>query len=249
MMERTTWLKQMRSHAEALYDQLAPAYWVTFGLYANETHRQFIAKLLRRLGAQSAVLDAACGAGRYDAMLLEAGHSVVAIDQSKNMLTRAREVFPQERFPRLRFEKMSLQELDFRAEFDGLICIDAMEHVCAEDWPDILTRFHEALKPSGLLYVTVEVADWDVVREAYERAKAMGLPVVPGEVVDKIDTSLTAMDWHAPRGEQADPAVYHFYPRPDQVRAWFEQAGLTIEEEATGNGYWHILAMNRPSGP
>ncbi len=248
-MERADWLKQMRSHAEALYDQLAPAYWVTFGLYPNATHRQFIKRLLGRLGAHSAILDAACGAGRYDAMLLEAGHSVVAIDQSRNMLTRAREVFPQERFPLLRFEKMSLQEVGFGAEFDGLICIDALEHVCPEDWPGILDRFHAALKPAGLLYVTVEVADWGVVRGAYERAKAMGLPVVPGEVADKIDAASTIIDWQAPRGEGADPAVYHFYPRPEQVRAWFDQTGLTIEEEATGDGYWHILAMNRPSGP
>ena len=38
-MERVAWLKQMKEMAEVLYDHLSPAYWVTFGLYANETHR------------------------------------------------------------------------------------------------------------------------------------------------------------------------------------------------------------------
>jgi SAM-dependent methyltransferase len=98
-VERAEWLKKMRAQAEALYDHLAPAYWVTLGLYANAAHRQFIEKFLGRLGAQSAILDAACGAGRYDGMLLEAGHGVLGIDQSSSMLARAREVFPQERFP------------------------------------------------------------------------------------------------------------------------------------------------------
>jgi 2-polyprenyl-3-methyl-5-hydroxy-6-metoxy-1,4-benzoquinol methylase len=244
-VERAEWLKEMRAQAEALYDHLAPAYWVTFGLYANAAHRQFIDKFLGRLGAQSAVLDAACGAGRYDGMLLEAGHGVLGIDQSSSMLARAREYFPQDRFPGLRYAKMGLQEMDFQAIFDGVICIDALEHVCPEDWPGILTRIQKALRPGGVLYVTVEVAEWDEVSEAYERAKALGLPVVFGEVVDEIDLAYAlgaALDGQSVAGEQADLAVYHYYPPLEQVRAWFDQAGLAIEEEGMGDGYAHLLA-------
>jgi hypothetical protein len=35
-VERADWLKKMRTQAEALYDHLAPAYWVTFGLIEDE---------------------------------------------------------------------------------------------------------------------------------------------------------------------------------------------------------------------
>ena len=247
-MERAEWLKKMRAQAEALYDHLAPAYWVKFGLYANAAHRQFIEKFLARLGSRSAILDAACGAGRHDGMLLEAGHSVLGIDQSGSMLARAREFFPQERFPGLRYAQMGLQEMDFQAKFDGVICIDALEHVCPEDWPGILARFQKALRPGGVLYVTVEVAEWGEVSQAYERAKALGLPVVYGEVVDETDeidaayAQAAARDWQAISGEQADLAVYHYYPPPEQVRAWLDQAGLAIEEEGTGDGYAHLLA-------
>ena len=244
-MERAEWLKKMRAQAEALYDHLAPAYWVKFGLYANAAHRQFIEKFIGRLGSQSAILDAGCGAGRYDGMLLEAGHSVLGIDQSGSMLVRAREFFPQECFPGLRYAQMGLQEMDFQARFDGVICIDALEHVCPEDWPGILARFQKALRPGGVLYVTVEVAEWGEVSQAYERAKALGLPLVFGEVVDEIDAAYAqaaALDWQAISGEQADLAVYHYYPPPEQVRAWLDQAGLAIEEEGTGDGYAHLLA-------
>jgi 2-polyprenyl-3-methyl-5-hydroxy-6-metoxy-1,4-benzoquinol methylase len=218
---------------------------VKFGLYANAAHRRFIEKLLGRLAGQSAILDAGCGAGRYDGMLLEAGHRVLGIDQSAGMLARAREFFPQERFPGLRYAQIGLQEIDFQAEFDGVICIDALEHVCPEDWPGILARFHKALRPGGVLYVTVEVAEWGEVREAYERAKALGLPVVFGEVVDEVDAACAqaaALERQAISGEQADLAVYHYYPPPEQVRAWLDQAGLAIEEEGTGDGYAHLLA-------
>jgi cyclopropane fatty-acyl-phospholipid synthase-like methyltransferase len=80
-------------------------------------------------------------------MLLEAGHSVVGIDQSTGMLARARE-----RFPEAQYQKMGLQELDFHEAFDGAICMDAMEHVCPEDWPGIMKGFRETLKPDGVLY-------------------------------------------------------------------------------------------------
>jgi SAM-dependent methyltransferase len=43
------------------------------------------------LEAPSVLLDAACGVGRYDGMLLEAGHRVLGIDQSSSILVRARE--------------------------------------------------------------------------------------------------------------------------------------------------------------
>ncbi len=247
-MERAEWLKKVRAQAEALYDHMAPAYWVKFGLGVNAVHCRFIEKFLKRLGAQSAILDAGCGAGRYDGMLLEAGHSVLGIDQAGSMLARAREIFPQERFPRLCYTKMGFQEMDFQAEFDGLVCIDALEHICPEDWPGILDRFQKALKPGGVLYVTLDEAEWGKVRQAFERAKARGLPVVFGEVVDKIEATyaqVMGLDWQAVSGELADPAVYHYYPRPEQVSAWFDQAGLEIEEEGSGDGYGHILARKK----
>jgi SAM-dependent methyltransferase len=236
-MERAEWLKQMRDKTEALYDHLSPEYWVTFGRYANETHWEYLQKFLDRVPPHSTVLSAACGAGRYDGMMLEAGHRVVGIDQSAGMLARARE-----RFPEARYEKLGLQEMDFREAFDGVIGIDAMEHVCPEDWPGIMKGFGEALKPGGVLYFTVEVPDTEEVKASYERAKAMGLPVVSGELADEVEASYERVKaLGGVPGELADVAVYHYYPSPEQARAWIGQAGLVIEEEGTGNGYEHFV--------
>jgi len=247
-MERVEWLKQMRDKAEALYDHFSPFYWVKFGLYANETHREYLQKFLGRVPPHSTLLSAACGAGRYDGMLLEAGHSVVGIDQSAGMLARAREHFPE-----ARYEKIGLQEMDFREAFDGVICMDAMEHVCPEDWPGILRGFREALKPGGVLYLTLDLAEADKVEEAYERAKGRGLPVVFGEVVDRVEEAFRSLlsyedIFDIPEealGEYADMAVYHYYPSLEQVRACIGQAGLVIEEEGTGNGYEHFVVRKR----
>lgn len=242
-MERAEWLKQMRGKAEELYDHLSPQYWVKFGLYANETHRQYLQKFLERVAPHSTLLSAACGAGRYDGMLLDAGHSVVGIDQSAGMLARARE-----RFPGVRYEKIGLQEMDFREAFDGVICIDAMEHVCPEDWPEILRGFWKALKPGGVLYFTLDLADANELEEAFEQAKSRGLPVVFGELVSDVDLAYEcakASGMSVISGELADKAVYHYYPSLEQVRTWIGQAGLAIEEEGTGNGYEHFVVRKK----
>jgi SAM-dependent methyltransferase len=101
-MERAEWLKQMQRRAEALYDQFSPRYWVTWGLTADEAHQQYLQKFLKRVVPGGAILSAACGAGRYDGLLLDAGHPVVGIDQSAGVLARAREHFPQ-----VQYEKMA----------------------------------------------------------------------------------------------------------------------------------------------
>jgi 2-polyprenyl-3-methyl-5-hydroxy-6-metoxy-1,4-benzoquinol methylase len=256
-MQRADWLKQMRSMAEALYDRVSPQYWVTFGLYENATHRAYLQKFLERVapggiaGQPGVILSAGCGAGRYDGLLLEAGHSVVGIDQSAGMLARAREHFPQEHFPQIRYEKMSLQDIAlnpaYREAFDGVICMDAMEHICPEDYPGILRGFQEALKPGGVLYFTVDTAEAEELAAAYERARESGLPVVPGEVVDEIANAYErakTLGQPVP-GDLADQAVYHYYPPLEQVRVWIDQAGLAIEEEGAGSGYHHFVAQKK----
>jgi 2-polyprenyl-3-methyl-5-hydroxy-6-metoxy-1,4-benzoquinol methylase len=247
-VKRSEWLKKVRTQAEALYDHGAPAYWVIWGLDIDPTHRQFIEKFLGHLGEKCSILDAACGAGRFDGMLLEAGHSVLGIDQSAGVLARAREHYPQQIFPGLQYEKIGLQDMDFHARFDGIICIDAMEHICPEDWPVILDRFQRALTPGGILYITVDAEKPDEDRRAYERAKALGLPVVYGEVVDELDEAyaqamaMVPLDLNKLSYERLDHTVYHYHPSLEQVRTWLNLAGFVIEEEADEDEYAHFLA-------
>ncbi len=246
-MERAEWLKQMRSKAEALYDQLSPLYWVAWGQSISETHRLYLQKFLDRVTPGGAVLSAGCGAGLYDGLLLDAGHPVVGIDQSAGMLRRAREHFPQ-----ARYEKMGMQEMAFREAFDGVLCMDALEHVCPEDYPRILRKLQEALKPGGALYFTVDSTPSIELEVSYERARAMGLPVVFGEVVDQVDEGFAKLQALGPApaienipADAGDSAVYHFYPSLDQAREWIDQAGLALEEEGEGDGYHHFLARKK----
>jgi cyclopropane fatty-acyl-phospholipid synthase-like methyltransferase len=102
-----------------------------------------------------------------------------------------------------------------------VVCIDAMEFMPPEDWPGILERFHRALRPGGLLYLTVELHPEDQVRERNQEARRSGLRLVKGEIV-----------WDAPDGLLTTTTR-----RLEPIRAWLAAAGFVIEEEAEEP--WH----------
>jgi SAM-dependent methyltransferase len=240
-MERVEWLKQMRDKVEAIYDhfsaQDSPETVDDAWKQGCEPHVQYLQTFLGWVAPCSILLSAGCGSGRYDGMLLEAGHSVVGIDLSAGMLAQAKK-----RYPKIRYEKMALHEMNFQNEFDGAICIEALEHVFPEEWPEIMHGFREALKPGGMLYFTVDISvTGRFLEESYEKAKSRELPVVFGELAGEVDVAfekvMTAEDGNVP-DELTDPAVYHYYPGVEQVRKWLEQEKFAIEAEGTGTFTW-----------
>lgn len=240
-MDRAEWLKQMQKRAEALYDRFSPRYWVKWGRVVEDTHRTYLQNFLERVTPGGRILSAACGAGRFDGMLLEAGHPVVGIDQSAALLKLAKEHFPE-----VEYKKMALQEMNFHEMFDGIICMDAMEHICPEDYPGILKGFQEALKPGGVLYFTAdreEEPDFDL-QMYFEQGKSSGLPIVFGEVADEAAfEQAMAMEAKEVPDELTDRAVYHYYPPLEKVREWIDQAGFMIEEEGAGSGFHHFVVL------
>jgi SAM-dependent methyltransferase len=221
-MDRQAWLRERRQTAEERHDTIhAFTYDEQYG-EIGPTHRRFVTDLVESCPPGGAVLDAACGTGKYFAMVLDAGRRVVGTDQSTGMLARARA-----RFPAVPVERVGLQELAFDGEFDAVMCIDAMENIPPEDWPRVLAALGRALRPGGRLYLTVEEPDQDDLERVQAEAVARGLPVVPGEKAE-------------------EGAGYHYYPSRQQVGAWLEEAGLVVEAEARsdegdGYGYLHLL--------
>jgi ubiquinone/menaquinone biosynthesis C-methylase UbiE len=220
MVDREAWLRERRQTAEERHDTIhAFTYDDQYG-EIGPTHRRFVADLLERYAPGGTVLDAACGTGKYFAMVLDAGRRVVGTDQSTGMLARARA-----RFPGVPLERVGLQELAFDAEFDAVMCIDAMENIPPEDWPRVVANLRRALRPGGHLYLTVEQVDDEELDRELAEATARGLPVVRGE-------------------ESRDG--YHYYPTREQVGDWLEEGMLVVVAEdyspGDGYGYLHLLA-------
>jgi SAM-dependent methyltransferase len=216
-MERHEFLKEKRRRAEERMNTLfALIYDEQWGAHIEPSHRDFIGKFLALCPPGCTVLDAACGTGKYWPLILASGRRVIGIDLAQEMLKHA-----QAKFLDVPVRKLGLQELSDENAFDAILCMDAMENICPEDWPVVLRNFYRALRPQGLLYFTVELAEAQATQEAFEQGQRLGLPVVYGE-------------W-------AHEGGYHYYPAIAQVKRWVAGAGLVILDETVGDEYHHFI--------
>src|SRR5262245_63754938 len=219
-MDRRVWLAERRAAVIAAYDAEAPGY--DQREYPSDMQREWLARVLSMIPPSGTVLDAPCGTGKYFSMLAAAGHPIVGIDQSPGMLAQARA-----RGIATSLEHRTLQDLSYVHEFDAVITVDAMENIPPEDWPLVLANLHRAVRPGGVIYLTVEEVDQSQIDQAFASLAARGLPAVRGEIVE------------------GDVAGYHYYPGRDQATGWIQHAGLAIADggsrQENGWGYRHFL--------
>lgn len=225
-MNRQEWLHERRAAVELDYTRDAPTY---DDYPISDLHRTCVDAVVDACPLDGVVLDIPCGTGRYFELVTSRGRRVVGADQSRGMVERARSLGIAESV-----EQLGLQELDMPDAFDGVMCIDAMEHVPPEDWPVVTRNLSRALRPAGLLYLTLEVTkdQSQSTDRAYREAVARGLPAVPAEDV----------------GE--DTGGYHYYAPPEQVAVWLSDALLEPVVDKTeltyGDwGYRHLLLRHR----
>ena len=117
-------------------------------------------------------------------------------------------------------EQTGLQELAHVATFDGVLCIDAMEHVPPEDWPRVVHNLGRACGDGGLVYLSLKSSRTSkrIWTEPWLRRsrKARRRPR---------------------RGRRRGHRRYRFYPADEQIMEWLEAARMRIVEDATDMTY------------
>ncbi len=93
------------------------------------------AKYLTTLLAENGVdlgilLDLACGTARLSIPLSNAGFDVIAVDESQEMLSRARDNIEQSGAKNIMLLNQSMQELDLYGTIDAAVCmLDSLNHL------------------------------------------------------------------------------------------------------------------------
>ncbi len=93
-------------------------------------------------------LDAACGTGRFAALLTGHGHQVIGVDSSPDMLAHARQRVPGAEFRLAALDQLPLPE----DSVDVVVCALALVHVPRLE--PVLAEFARVLRPGGDLVVS-----------------------------------------------------------------------------------------------
>jgi SAM-dependent methyltransferase len=129
------------------YDRNAEAFFSsTVGL----DMRPIRARFSRYLPAGARVLDAGCGSGRDALAFRQAGYVVTAFDASAQLVRLARD------YTGLPVEVLRFADLAWDAQFDGIWASASLLHVPRLELPGVFAALARALRPAGVLYISMK---------------------------------------------------------------------------------------------
>ena len=105
-------------------------------------------KFLHLLPLAAAILDFGCGSGRDTKYFLDAGMQVDATDGSEELCRLASE------YTGIPVRQMLFEELDAKAQYDGIWACSSILHLSQESLKDVLKKMIAALKEHGIIYTS-----------------------------------------------------------------------------------------------
>lgn len=105
---------------------------------------------LRQIPNHGRILDVGCGSGRDSLAFIQLGYDVVSIDGSGTMVEATSNLTGR---PAV---LMRFDEIDFDSEFDGIWACASLLHVPRLHFSGVLQTLERALRPGGILFVSVK---------------------------------------------------------------------------------------------
>ncbi|MGH6645947.1 class I SAM-dependent methyltransferase [Aquabacterium sp.] len=122
-------------------------------LFSHET--AFLDRLLINLQPPAKILDLGCGTGRPIAeFLLRRGFRVTGVDQAEELLSLARQ-----RYPEGRWLQSSMESFESDEDYDGAVIWDSLFHLPREHHENVLRKVVGSLRPGAKLMLTVGGSD------------------------------------------------------------------------------------------
>lgn len=112
-------------------------------------------RFLRLLPSAAAILDFGCGSGRDTKYFLDAGMQVDATDGSEELCRLASE------YTGILVRQMLFEELDAKAQYDGIWACSSILHLSQESLKDVLKKMIAALKENGIIYTSFKYGTFE----------------------------------------------------------------------------------------
>ncbi len=147
------------------------------------------------------VLDIGCGDGKVTAELAEKlpDGSILGIDNSKEMISFARNNFPSKTYPNLAFQLMDARDIDFISEFDVVFSNSTLHWVI--DHLPILRGIKRSLKPGGR-----------VLLQMAGKGNA-------AQILEALETVVNSMEWHGYFTDFVFPWAFY---EEDEYNVWLK---------------------------
>lgn len=112
-------------------------------------------KFLHLLPQTASILDFGCGSGRDTKYFLDAGMQVDATDGSEELCRLASE------YTGIPVRQMLFEELDAKAQYDGIWACSSILHLSKESLKDVLKKMIAALKEHGIIYTSFKYGTFE----------------------------------------------------------------------------------------
>ena len=112
-------------------------------------------KFLQLLPGSASILDFGCGSGRDTKYFLDAGMQVDATDGSEELCRLASE------YTGIPVRQMLFEELDAKAQYDGIWACSSILHLSKESLKDVLRKMIAALKENGIIYTSFKYGTFE----------------------------------------------------------------------------------------
>ncbi len=128
-------------------------YWLLDLMFLRSWHVRKKIRELYKENYKMDILDAGMGFGQYTYFLAKRfpDSRILAVDVKEDQISDCKKFFRESGFSNVKFEIADLTAIDYKDEFDFILCVDVMEHI--EEDELVFENFSGALKKGGKLLV------------------------------------------------------------------------------------------------
>lgn len=114
---------------------------------------------LSQLKHKCTVLNAGCGSGYGDYILLNKASYVISVDKSQEAIEFAEQKRKKMRNENIQYITCDLANLSLKEKLDVVVCIEVIEHLNIDDQFKFLYQLKNVLKDDGMLLITTPEKD------------------------------------------------------------------------------------------